>query len=59
MFKRLQVKLRRNIVFIMMIFIVGNTLGNNFAYVSIDRDCSILGTFRIGEVAYSCKKHTP
>lgn len=43
----------------MMIFIVGNTLGNNFAYVSIDRDCSILGTFRIGEVAYSCKKHTP
>lgn len=57
MFKRLQVKLRRNLVPVILLFVFCNMLGNNLAYLSIERDCSILGAFRIGEVAFSCKKH--
>jgi hypothetical protein len=52
-------KVKKNLVGMVLIFVIGNTLGGIGAYYTIDQDCSVMGIFRIGITPYSCKRLTP
>lgn len=58
MFKQAMSRIRQSIVSIVVIFILGNTVGTGSAYLTISKDCRILGMFRIGDVAFACHVHT-
>lgn len=51
--------IKQNIILYMLIFFVGNTVGGLGAYYSLSRDCSVMGMFRISNIAYSCKRLVP
>ena len=50
---------KKNIILYLLIFFVGNSVGNLGAYYSISRDCSFMNVFRISNIAYSCKRLAP
>jgi hypothetical protein len=52
-------KIRKNLVGLVLIFVIGNTFGGIGAYYTIAQDCSIMGMFRIGMTPYSCKRLAP
>ena len=59
MFKRMSIRFKQRFIPFMLIFIIGDICGSYSSYLSINKDCMILGIFRINEIAYSCKKHIP
>lgn len=59
MLKSISERLRRNFISYMLIFIIGHIAGNVSAYQAIGKDCSVMRTFRIMDVAYSCQRLAP
>jgi hypothetical protein len=49
-------KIKQNIVWLLVVFAIGNIVGTGTAYNNIQADCSIIKTFRVGSTVYSCEK---
>ena len=49
-------KIKQNIVWLLIVFAIGNVIGTGAAYNNIQADCSIIKTFRVGSTVYSCEK---
>ena len=52
-------KIQRNILFVFVVFMVGNLVGSGMGYFFIAEDCAIMSKFRIGRIAYSCQRLAP
>jgi hypothetical protein len=52
-------RFKKNLLGMVLIFVIGNSFGGIGAYYTIAQDCSVMGIFRIGITPYSCKRLTP
>jgi len=52
-------RFKKNLLGMVLIFVIGNSFGGLGAYYTIAQDCSVMGIFRIGVTPYSCKRLTP
>jgi hypothetical protein len=52
-------KVRKSLIGMIIIFIIGNSVGGLGAYYTIAQDCSVMGVFRIGVTPYSCQRLKP
>jgi len=52
-------RIQRNILFVFVVFMVGNLVGSGMGYFFIAEDCAIMSKFRIGRIAYSCQRLAP
>jgi hypothetical protein len=52
-------RFKKNLLGMVLIFVIGNSFGGLGAYYTIAQDCSVMGIFRIGMTPYSCKRLTP
>jgi uncharacterized membrane protein len=59
MFKTTYERIKRNLLFIFFIFMLGNIFGSGIASFSIAEDCAVMQKFRIARIAYSCQRLAP
>ena len=52
-------RFKKNLLGMVLIFVIGNSFGGLGAYYTIAQDCSVMGMFRIGMTPYSCKRLAP
>jgi hypothetical protein len=59
MLNQLLEKIKRSLLGLFIVFVIGNSIGGLGAYYTIAQDCSVMGVFRIGVTAYSCQRLRP
>jgi hypothetical protein len=59
MLKRISRRIKFLSIYLFVSFMLGNLFGSYGSYVFIAKDCAVMHTFRIGEIAYSCKRLVP
>jgi hypothetical protein len=59
MLNQLLEKIKKSLLGLFIIFVIGNSIGGLGAYYTIAQDCSVMGVFRIGITAYSCQRLRP
>jgi hypothetical protein len=59
MLKRISRRIKVVSVYLFVSFMAGNLFGSYGSYVFISKDCAVMQTFRIGDIAYSCKRLAP
>jgi hypothetical protein len=59
MLRRISRRIKFVAMYLFVAFMFGNLFGSYGSYVFIAKDCAVMQTFRIGDIAYSCKRLAP